>query len=184
MNAALSCVHPSAYFYVSKRPLAEDWALVSEPSPVPLEVRGGDTIFLAATQSFRMRRHKGQWKCSTEEYIYNITDEEDPRKYMFAWHWHPNQWPDTHMHVNAQLSNGMKLDGRHIPTARIAFEEVLRFLIAECEVEPAKETAEWRTVLDETQERYEKFRTWFASVSQARPPCFPSVQHDRPYASP
>ena len=120
-------------------------------------------MYLTATQSFRVRWHKKQWKVSTEEYIYNVAELEDTRDYMLAWHWHPNQRPECHMHVNAQLGNAMTLAKKHIPTSRISFEEVLRFLIAECDVEPAKEENELRRVLEETQGLYERFRTWAGS---------------------
>ncbi len=166
MNRALSCVHPHAYFYVSKRPLATDWALVSEPASVPVTLGDGSTLYLGATQSFRMRRDKGQWRVTTEEYIYNVGELEQTRDYMLAWHWHPNQRPECHMHVKAEPSGPIKFDGKHLPTSRVSFEEVLRFLITECDVQPVE--AEWHAMLEETQGLFEQFRSWMGSRKPGR----------------
>lgn len=162
LQQSLACIHPSAYFFFGKQPLAAEWALSTDPAPIPLHDRDGHEIFLTATQSFTMRKDKGEWRVSTREYIYNVSDSEDTRSYMFAWHWHPNQRPECHLHVNAELANGMKLHRRHVPTARVSFEEVLRFLIEECGIEPNTHS-NWRTVLHATQERHEKHRTWWGS---------------------
>jgi hypothetical protein len=163
LQLALSAIHSGAYFYMAKRPLAThgDWALRSQPAPIPLPVEGGGSLYLTATHSFRMRQDKRDWRVSTQEYIYNISDREDTRDYMFAWHWHPNQWPECHMHVNAELSNGMKLDRKHIPTTRISLEVALRFLVTDCGVVPAK--PDWQKTLDHTQRLHEQYRTWRGS---------------------
>lgn len=163
LQVALKCVHPTAYFFMAKRPLPgkADWALQTSLAPMPLKVEDGNTLYLTATQSFRMRQHKREWTVSTEEYIYNVAEREDTRDYMFAWHWHPNQRPECHMHVDAKLSNGMTLSRRHLPTARISFEEVLLFLIEECAVIPADPG--WRKVLEDNQQRHERYRTWWGS---------------------
>ena len=162
LQQALSCIHPSAYFYIGKQPLADEWALSTNPIPIPLQTRDGGVLYLTATQSFRTKRQKREWKVSTQAYIYNVSEWADTRDYMFAWHWHPSQPPECHLHVSAELSNHMKLDKKHLPTARVSFEEVLRFLIEEFDVEPAK--SEWQGVLAETQERYERHRSWWGST--------------------
>jgi hypothetical protein len=166
LQESLRCIHQSAYFYMSRPPLAQhkEWALTSSPASIPLGVSNGGTLYLSATQSFRVRRHKGEWRVSTQEYIYNVGETEDARDYMFAWHWHPNYGrPECHLHANAELPNGMKLDRKHLPTARISFEEVLWFLISEFGVVPAQDIAECQRVLSATQERHEKYRTWWGS---------------------
>jgi hypothetical protein len=162
LQEALACIHESAYFFLGKQPLAEDWALSTSPAPVPVRTRDSRELYLTATQSFRTRKHKGEWKVSTLEYIYNISESKDSHDYLFAWHWHPNLAPtECHMHVNATLSNGMPLNRKHLPTARIAFEDVLRSLIEEFDVEPAKDLDASRHILRETQKLHEKHRTWW-----------------------
>jgi hypothetical protein len=165
LQESLACIHPSAYFYMSRRPLAPagEWALTTNPSSIELDVAGGGKLYLSATQSFRMRKHKGEWRVSTQEYIYNVGERPDARDYMFAWHWHPNQRPECHLHVDAALSNEMKLTAKHLPTARVSFEEALWFLIDEFDVVPAKDRAACQDTLRATRERHERFRTWWGS---------------------
>jgi hypothetical protein len=161
LQESLSCIHPSAYFYMGKQPLATEWALSTQPAPIPLDVRDGRTLYLTATQAFRTRKQKREWRVSATEYIYNVSESEGVHDYMFAWHWHPNQRPECHLHVSAELGNHTKLDKKHFPTARVSFEEVLRFLIQEFNVAPAKK--DWRRALAETQERHERYRSWWGS---------------------
>lgn len=163
MQQALRCIHETAYFFMSKRPVDQEWAISTEPAPIPLTVPDGRELYLTATQSFFTRKRKGEWKVSTTEYIYNVSETADTRDYMIAWHWHPNQRQECHVHAHAQLSNGIKLDGMHLPSARISFEEVLRFLVEEFGVEPAMERTHALRTLVQTQERHEKHRSWWGS---------------------
>lgn len=165
LQQALGCIHPQAYFYFAKRPLDPDgeWALATNPAPIPLQTQAGPVIYLTAAQAFRHRKYKGEWRVSTLEYIYNVSGAEDTRDYLFAWHWHPNQRPECHLHADAELANQMKLSKKHLPTARVSLEEVLWFLIDEFDVQAAKDPAECRRLLSETQRRHEKYRTWWGS---------------------
>lgn len=167
LQDSLKCIHPTAIFYSSKRPItggAEEMVMTTSPDSIELQVSGGGVLYLSAAQSFRMRRHKGEWKASTLEYIYNVGERPDARDYMFAWHWHPNQPPDwCHLHVAAELSNQMRLDRKHLPTARVSFEEVLWFLIDEFEVVSAVPPDECKTRLEENRARHEKHRSWRGS---------------------
>jgi hypothetical protein len=172
LQLALSCIHATAYLYFARPPLATDpdlWVLDSNPSPIPLDRWEGEPIYLTVTQSLRMRRHKRQWRMSTQQYIYNVAEGSDTRTYLFAWHWHPALGrSECHLHARAELSNGTRLDKKHIPTARISLEEVLRFLISECDVVPAKDETEWRKLLDESQKRHEQYRSWWGSRKPGR----------------
>ncbi len=168
LQQALRCVTDAAYFYWAQPPLRDDpdlWSLDTNPKPIELERMAGGTLYLAIGQSLRVRYHKKQWRMSTQQYIYNVAELPDSpgsRDYLFAWHWHPELGPqECHLHANAALSNGMRLDKKHLPTARVSLEEVLRFLISECDVFPARD--DWQQVLDETQRRYEQHRTWAGS---------------------
>jgi hypothetical protein len=100
---------------------------------------------------------------STQEYIYNVSDSEESHEYLFAWHWHPTYRPDCHLHVKAMLANEMGLTKKHLPTARVSFEEVLWFLIDEFDVFPAKEPDECRAILEDTRTRHERHRHWWGS---------------------
>jgi hypothetical protein len=46
----------------------------------------------------------------------------------------------------------------HIPTGRVSFEQVVRFLVDDLEVVPQRH--DWRDVIAESEERFRAFRTW------------------------
>jgi hypothetical protein len=144
---------------------ARHLAITTVPDPVPLK-RSAGPLFLSASQSFHFRPNPGapgQVKVSTDEYIYNVGESaESPRDYLFAWHWHPTNRPECHLHIKAHVGK-VDLHRRHLPTARVSLEEVLRFLIQECGVRPARD--DWEAVLLDSQKRHEMYRTW----SGARP---------------
>jgi hypothetical protein len=53
---------------------------------------------------------------------------------------------------------GLALKNLHIPTSRVSFEEIVRFLIEELRVIPTRD--DWEDVIGETETRFREFRTW------------------------
>jgi hypothetical protein len=53
---------------------------------------------------------------------------------------------------------GVTLARLHIPTGRVAFEEVVRLLITELRVEPNRD--DWREILRDSEDRFREYRTW------------------------
>jgi hypothetical protein len=111
---------------------------------------------------------RGRWKVSTAEYNYTLRLQD--RRVLIAYHWHPGEQfrvRTPHLHIGpGALLPDTALHRTHVPTGRVAIEDVIRFAINELGVEPERE--DWRQILDETQGRYEKWRTW--SGSGPRPP--------------
>jgi hypothetical protein len=63
------------------------------------------------------------------------------------------------MHVRASYSPlGVTLGKLHLPTGRVAFEEVIVCLLNELDVLPARD--DWEQVLNETFLRFRTYRTW------------------------
>lgn len=63
-----------------------------------------------------------------------------------------------HLHVGAAMGpNAATILGGHVPTGRVAMEDVLRLLI-ELGVQPRRD--DWQAVLDETQSAFERWRSW------------------------
>jgi hypothetical protein len=165
IRKALSCVtnmvaQVSGY-HASQNPLG---LTINGGSPLPLKCEHKTRI--AIRQQFAVvsgEGERGPWKVSTENYIYEIEDEE--RNRLVAYHWHPGTGKDApHLHVGM----GVGLEARpdfmhaHLPTGRVSIEEVLRWVIEECGVEPNR--TDWKSVLDETQGRFEKWRLWSHGV--------------------
>lgn len=88
---------------------------------------------------------------------------------IIAYHWHPNQtdpggrvvaFPHLHLRYGAQVGR-KQLQKAHLPTGRVAVEDLLRIAITEFGVSPLRN--DWEDILGNTQSLYEKWRTWSSS---------------------
>ncbi len=79
---------------------------------------------------------------------------------IIAFHWHPaERFEVRHPHLDRGAKEGREdLHRTHIPTGRVALEDVIRFAIMELGVEPKR--ADWERVLSDAQEAYRRERTW------------------------
>jgi hypothetical protein len=135
------------------------------PGPiVELRRRASDPLYLTATQTFHFdddERFAGERKVVTDAYAYTISDDPEMGSELFAWHWHPDAGrEDPHLHVGRGHPTHGGLGKLHIPSGRIAFEEVLLFAIDELGVAPRVSEEEAKTVLTETLYGFRKFRRW------------------------
>ena len=62
---------------------------------------------------------------------------DDQRREIVRWHYHPDSHPDPHIHA-------VGIDG-HIPSGRVIFESVVRYMIQELTVEQKR--ADWDEIL-------------------------------------
>lgn len=103
--------------------------------------------------------NEGEYKTQTREYIYHLFDDESA---VLEWHWHPGrQRTEPHLHsrvAGAGTAWGIEGDKLHIPTSRVAFEEIIRFLIVDLGVEPIRE--DWAATLDEAMRAFLRWRRW------------------------
>ena len=100
-----------------------------------------------------------RWRVTTRMYQYRLLDHGE--RELLTYHWQPGDFflgPDhPHLHVSAALSarattsqtETIDLDGRHLPTARVSLEAVIRMLIEEFGVAPQR--ADWRDTLARTE---------------------------------
>jgi len=144
----------------------------SDPAPL-----GGSGLLLSVAHHYRVVRagERGPWRVQTAGYYYGF-DDADGRE-ILAYHWHPVDVPDVpfpHIHVGPGVvrreslslgglslrHNAVRADvGRaHLPTRRIAFEDVVRLAIEQLGVEPLH--AGWDAVLRETRSSFSRNRTW------------------------
>ncbi len=132
--------------------------------------KGLSHVYFEAAQAFRIvkdQRYPGEWKVQTLAYTYNVKvapkklrEGESPDVIM--WHWQPHRSPEhasphTHPPTSHRLF-GLSLPDLHVPTGRVSFEEIIRFLIGEVRVLPLDE--DWPKVLDRTESHYRMHRTW------------------------
>jgi hypothetical protein len=170
LQHSLSCL-TKAHWFVGPSPSDdENRALAVSENPIKLQRRDGlPRLFLVPNQLFTIvedDRYDGEWKARTLAYIYAVqldpAEAGDGEAEVLAWHWHPLTTPERpapHVHVRVeQPLLGTTLSKLHIPSGRVSFEEVIRFLIDDFHVEPARD--DWRGIVEDSETRFRKFRTW------------------------
>jgi hypothetical protein len=102
---------------------------------------------------------RGPWKVQGAGYDYAIRLDAVE---MVAFHWHPAPhnpitWPHLHVGTAVLSANSPLTRKTHLPTRRIALEQVLR-LAVELGADPQAD--DWEDVLSGSQERFECWQTW------------------------
>jgi hypothetical protein len=117
----------------------------------------------------------GRWKVRTAAYFYGFDDDQG--RELLAFHWHPEApeaVPYPHLHigpgvvemgslVSAGLSaqhNALRpeIQGAHIPTSRIALEQVLALALRHFNVPPLR--ADWELVFQSALQEFEHSKSW------------------------
>lgn len=155
-QSVLSCV--------TSRPLArrrcedtEELFLVNSP----VRLKGSDLLF-SVTQYFRIVNSAELDDCAvrTESYTYEILDSITQND-LFCFHWEPNstvQYPHIHLGFAAK-GHGLPIDNKaHIPSGRVAIEDVVAFLIKDLGVKPL--TDNWITVVGLSRGLFYKNKKW------------------------
>ncbi len=118
-------------------------------------------LYLRATQEFHFDDHPkfaGERKVVTDAYAYTLSQSPELADELLAWHWQPEGGQEPHMHIGHGHAHFDALSRLHVPSGRIAFEQVLLFAIEELGVLPVREDA--KEVLSEVLERFRQYRTW------------------------
>lgn len=165
LQISLSCVTASEILRPAQPDEREDsWRLVSSTDPMRLATSAGPDMLLTFEQTFHHGDHPkypGESKVFTDAYSYRVRYTERPEDALFAWHWHPEIRPECHIHIGAPHATATDIHKKHVPAGRVAFEEVLVFLIDEMDVVPVRPT--FREDLTDTLTRFETFRSWSGS---------------------
>jgi hypothetical protein len=161
LQGSLSTLH-DAVWRVGQPPRGggDAYVLLTSADPLPLR-RGNDRppLYLSASQEFTYYREEGgEWRIRTLAYNYGIVLTEDLAGELFLWHWHPATRPGPHLHSVTEHPEEGPVRKLHLPTDRVSFEQVARFLIEELGVEPNRE--DWNDRLTEAEERYRQHRSW------------------------
>lgn len=167
LGDSLSCLSPTASWYVGPsldRASDDDYSLLFRNRSIVLKRQNLPSLNLTCAQRFSIipdprEGFEGEWKANTLAYIYTVENSDGE---MFSWHWHPfssSARPEPHLHVRGSAAEfGNSLHKVHIPTGRVAFEDVVRFLIADLGVKHGRR--DWDSVLAESIFRFRKYRTW------------------------
>ena len=116
------------------------------------------------THAYRIVRDpepsRGPFRVSTATYLYSLEDEDG--REVVAYHWQPDgrspiTWPHLHLGAACEIGNRWVADA-HLPTGRVAIEQVLRLAIEDLGAEPLRD--DWRDVLEETLDAHRQWRSW------------------------
>lgn len=114
-------------------------------------------------------------RVTTREYIYQISSCADNGP-LYEFHWHPEKidretlepvklkkgekspFPYPHIHVRATHTRFDNLNKKHIPSGRVAFEDVIQFMLGDCGAKPIRK--DWEPVLKANRKTFDELRKW------------------------
>jgi hypothetical protein len=173
LQDALSCVVQGRLVRLAANPFEPDPAIhpiaLNGDEPAPL--RGPARLYLVVNQNYSIVRTEDEtsprWKVSTRGYFYGLQTEQGAEAVSFHWSPRPGEMiARPHAHVGRRLLStpitlglaSFDLPRVHIPTGRVALEEVIRMAIQEFAVEPRRE--DWEQVLERTQSASQRWGSW------------------------
>ena len=127
----------------------------------PTRLTGCD-LLLGMSQYFHILDDPESGECTvrTASYTYEILDFNS-HKDLFCFHWEPHskvKYPHTHLGFGVS-SHGLPIDNKaHIPSGRVALEDVVEFLINDLGVKPLKK--DWVEIIEPSRSEFHKIKHW------------------------
>jgi hypothetical protein len=158
---ALSCVTRS-YLAAENyhQPETQSPLVLNRFEQVPLR---GVAIAIRVAQHYMLSQNRQaaraaeRWSVSTRQYSYALEVPGEAGTEILAFHWHPAFVEEPqgapvetpHVHIgSAELRGGYLHRRLHVPTERVALEDVLTFVIRELGVTPLR--SDWQEVFQRT----------------------------------
>lgn len=115
-------------------------------------------LFLRTYQQFEVYDDE-DFRISTSKYYYSIWTK--PNELLIDFHYHPRQADlyKGHLHIPNNTGGAPVhfLINKHIPTARVPIEDIVRFMIQEVNIEPRQ--SDWQDVLSQSEQNFSNKRT-------------------------
>ncbi len=143
---------------------ADEYVLVShnrsDPKSSMLKMKKGrESYAIQAHQRIKILDGH-DFKVTTLKYFYIIWQPAKNER-VIDWHYHrrKNDSFESHLHVrdDMHLTNHYLVD-KHLPTGRVALEDVIRFAIEEIGIQPRDDN--WKALLNQTEAAFKHKRTW------------------------
>lgn len=146
----VSCVTDARFNFPQVHPLDQTRALILGGGD---DVRLDDEFYLYAAHHYQVVGQDEGFVVRTGGYLYTVNSDSAGGE-VLSWHWHPERdhwcvWP--HLHADHD-------HGDHVPTGRVAFEQIIRWLIEEHELESSR--PDWSEVLDRNEQDWRSRRSW------------------------
>lgn len=123
----------------------------------------GSRLQIDINQEIETPTEANEFRVSTKYYLYSIADENTDD--LVGFHYHPELTDDPilypHIHAYAKEDSRYKtlnLHRRHIPSGRVPLEDVIRWIIDELKVVPARQ--DWDDVLKRARETFKANHSW------------------------
>jgi hypothetical protein len=174
LSRVFSCCWNHTYLVADRKAADQDptkvhGLILARGEGVPL---GGGQVALRFAQAFTFDRDQAarattQWHLTIRGYTYALEVADMTEAEIVVWHWDPAaraQAPrepviTPHVHIGtAELAPARLARKHHIPSERVAVEDVIWFALAELEAEPHRD--DWKTVLQQTRADFVSARTW------------------------
>ncbi len=139
--------------------------LLGKGEPLSLRALDGQRFGLSGSISYNVVEtsdpDRGPWKVQIKAYRYHVLTADGTESVLF--HWHPDGQSNVdspHLHVgNAELRPDAVISRKaHIPSGRVALEQVIQLLLREYQVVPRRDDAD--DLLRECLSRFRRWRTW------------------------
>ena len=132
------------------------WGRLSFPDNLRVPVAGPRRLSLQIEHYYGANERNGLWTVSTRSYLYHVFAADTE---IVAFHWHPGvtAFDGPHAHFR-HLNHPFPMGKAHIPTGRTSLESVVRLLVDELGVAPAR--PDWKAVLARTERHFTDARSW------------------------
>ena len=127
-------------------------------TPVPVRLTNRGWLLAAQTLGIRESRRDGQLWLTTLKSTYGWQTTDADASWLVRWEYERDGaglYPASHIHVNAEPDEyeGEKYFPKlHLPSGRVAIEDVLEFLVTEQGVIPVSDN--WPEVLSESRQLF------------------------------
>jgi hypothetical protein len=146
---------------VSNYDRLDEVSVLTLPDPAPLN--GRSDLYLSFTEQYKVIKdpENGPFRVTTHYYSYAV--ETQDAQEIVGYHWHPDGVSPVgfpHLHLGPAALIGLEELGRkaHLPTGRIAFEDIVEFLVATFGVEPDRTL--WPQIVEKTRSRFARRKSW------------------------
>jgi hypothetical protein len=156
IQRAISCVSKDVVRHAGDYELNTPCAIqVGKQGTIKLK---GGKLYLTVQLNYEIINdpdEQGGYKINTTAYSYSIRDRHENEILRYDWHPHIEQIPYPHVHMEDST-----LKKHHLPTSRIALEQVLRLIITQFDVKPKRK--DWSAVLTRGLRAFEDHCSWHA----------------------
>lgn len=136
--------------------------LIERGYPIKLPASSG-TYYLGIRHQYiivEAEGDRGPYKVSTKAYEYKILN--DKKQEILAYHWHPqSQVKYPHLHIKQVSGSPISvLQKAHIPTSRIAIEDIVALLLDPNSFGVNPHRNDWETILESGRNKFHTWKTW------------------------